>query len=308
MDRIAGLDAVLPRPRADVPALRAFVAVARLGTVARAAGALGRTQPSVSTRLARLERAWSTRLFRRVARGMTLTPEGARLLPMAEAALRELEELDWAAGLPVSHAAELRLGAGDALGRERLPAALAELLAEQPRLEVQLREGPGPKLLDALRAGEIDLALVVTRAGEPTGEGIDLEPLIDSEVRLLVPRGRPPSSRAVPLRSLGRERLVALQEGSAFRRHVELAFAASGVPFRPAVEVGNLSLVRRFVAAGLGVAPVPHLAFPNPSPAEGAELRRVGGLPPVRYARAVRSGVPLPSAMERLLELLRAPT
>ena len=63
------------------------------------------------------------------------------------------------------------------------------------------------------------------------------------------PEGRPWS-----LRSLSRQRLVALQPGSGFRRHLETAFAGAGLAFRPAVEVGNLSLVRRFVAAGLGVA------------------------------------------------------
>ena len=74
--------------RAGVGDLRAFVAVARLGAVARAAEALGRTQPSVSARLAALEAAWNTRLFRRVARGMVLTPEGTRLLPFAETSRR----------------------------------------------------------------------------------------------------------------------------------------------------------------------------------------------------------------------------
>ena len=71
---------VLPRVAAEVAELTAFVTVARARTVGRAARWLGRTQPSISARLASLERTWNTRLFRRVARGMELTPEGARLL------------------------------------------------------------------------------------------------------------------------------------------------------------------------------------------------------------------------------------
>src|SRR5512134_4038455 len=119
-------------PASDLPALRAFVAVARLGGVGRAAEALGRTQPSVSARLSNLEAAWGVRLFVRKARGMVLTPEGARLLPMAEAAIGAVEALDAAAGLPVGGSAALRVGAGDALGREVLPRALATLLRETP--------------------------------------------------------------------------------------------------------------------------------------------------------------------------------
>src|SRR5258706_5672498 len=86
---------------ADVPALETFVAVARAGSVVGAAERLARTQPSISARLSALETAWATKLFRRHARGMALTPEGARLLPLAEAALQSLLALDSAPGLPV---------------------------------------------------------------------------------------------------------------------------------------------------------------------------------------------------------------
>src|SRR6185503_9638448 len=112
----------------DLDALRAFVSVARQAHVGRAAARLGRTQPSVSARLARLEAAWDTRLFRRHARGMTLTPEGARLLPLAEAVLRGADALEEAAGAPVRGPRELRVGAGDALGRALLPRTIARLL------------------------------------------------------------------------------------------------------------------------------------------------------------------------------------
>jgi DNA-binding transcriptional LysR family regulator len=295
-----------PDPQADVPGLRAFVAVAHLGAVGRAAKALGRTQPSISARLADLERTWRTRLFRRAPRGMDLTPEGSRLLPLAEAVLRDLEDMDRAAGIPLSPAREIRIGAGDALGRRRLPSAVAVLLRETPGLDVRIREGPAPSLLEALRAGAIDLALVVDTPGRRRDESIDLEPVLESEVHLLAPRPRTPGGgrRAMPLRALAEQRLVVLQPGSGFRRHLEAAFERAGQPFRPAVEVGNLSLVHRFVAAGLGVAPVPAVAF-GPRDAPGLMRRRLAGVPPVRYGRAVRAGVPLPEATLRLLELIK---
>lgn len=295
----------LPEPRTDVGQLRVFVAVSRAGSVGKAASLLGRTQPSVSHRLAALERAWETRLFRRVARGMILTPEGERLLPAAEAALRRLEELDREAGLPLSGAHELRVGAGDALGREVLPAALARLIDREPGIEVHLREGPGPVLLDALREGEIDLALVVPGPAAPAAEGIEFAPLLKSEIALLARQGRlGPGDRPLPLRALERRRLVVLQPESAFRRRLERAFSEAGVPFRPAVEVGNLSLVRRFVAAGLGVAPVPAVAFRPGDRGRGVEQRRLLGVPAVTYYRAVRAGAPLSSPARRLLDLL----
>jgi DNA-binding transcriptional LysR family regulator len=298
--------AALPDPRVSVSGLRAFVAVARLGTVGRAAEALGRTQPSVSARLADLEATWQTRLFRRAPRGMMLTPEGEHLLPLAEAALRDLEELDRSAGLPVRASREIRVGAGDALGRRLLPHALAKLLRDRPGLELTIKEGPAPRLLEALRAGEIDVALVVRLPGRRREKGLDVEPLFESHVRLLAPKGEcGAGKRTVSLKTLAQRRLVALQPGSGFRRHLEAAFERQGVPFRPAVEVGNLSLVRRFVAAGLGVAPVPAVAF-SPRVAAGLDMWRLAGVEPVRYERAVRAGVPLPPPTLRLIDLLGA--
>jgi LysR family hydrogen peroxide-inducible transcriptional activator len=288
----------------DLAALRAFVGVARAGHVGRAATRLGRSQPSVSARLAGLESAWGTRLFRRHARGMSLTPEGARLLPLAEAAVRAAEALEEAAGAPLSGARELRLGAGDALGRELLPRTIARLLAQDPGLEVRLLEGPASRLAQALLAGEIDVALTVSAEAVPPG--VTAAPLLDSRVDLLLPRGTAPSRpRALPPGFLEGRPLVLLHRGSAFRRHVEAALMQAGIQPVAAVEVGNLSLVRRFVAAGLGVALVPAIAFGvETGRASRVERRPVTAIPPVRYVRLVRAGAPVPEPARRFLEVL----
>ncbi len=299
--------APIPDPASDARTLRAFVAVARLGTVVRAADALGRTQPSVTARIAALERAWRTRLFRRQARGMILTPEGTRLLPLAEAALSSLLDLDRTAGLPMAGGHELAVGAGDALGRELLPRALARLVRKDPALSVRVLEGSAPRLLEALLDGEIDLALLVLPEAPPSRGVLRFEALFESDVDLLLPAGfARPHGRAWTVESLRGQRLVTLQPGSGFRRHVEASLAARGVPFRPAVVVGNLSLVRRFVAAGLGVAPVPAIAFASSGPGPAVERRRLRGIAPVGYHAAVRSGVPLSAGAERLLEQVLA--
>jgi LysR family hydrogen peroxide-inducible transcriptional activator len=294
----------LPQPRADAAALQAFVAVARFGTVVRAAEAIGRTQPSVSARLASLEEAWSTRLFRRQARGMALTPEGARLLPRAESVLAALVDLDGAAGLPVSPAGLLRIGSGDALGRVLLPQALSVLARERAGLQVRVLEGSGPSLLQALGAGIIDVALVALESPPPPGGPIEATLLLESPVELLLPPDRRDRSPRDALAALRTQPVVTLQGESAFRRHLQTALATRRIAFHPAVEVGNLSLVRRFVSAGLGVAPVPAVAFERGAP--GPPVRRwpLPRIPPVRYHRVVRSGVPLPEALSRLLVLM----
>ncbi|HZN53996.1 MAG TPA: LysR family transcriptional regulator [Candidatus Polarisedimenticolaceae bacterium] len=288
----------------DVPALEAFVSVARLGSVVRAAERLGRTQPSISARLAALESAWNTRLFRRHARGMALTPEGERLLPAASAALDRLQALDREAGVSAGVADELRIGSGDALGREVIPRAIARLLRESGDLSIRVLEGSAGKLIESVRAGEIDFALVTGPAPAEGRGSLLFEPVLSSRVELLVPRGERAAGPAT-LASLGRRRIVALQRGSGFRRHVENAFEEASVPFAPAVEVGNLSLVRRFVAAGLGVAPVPAIAFAGARGGLGVRRRSLGGIPPVPYTLVRRAGIPLTASARRLLDRLR---
>jgi len=288
----------------ELEALRAFVSVARQGHVGRAAAGLGRTQPSVSARLAKLETAWATRLFRRHARGMTLTPEGARLLPLAEAVLRSADHLQEAAGAPLAGPRALRLGAGDALGRELLPRTIARLLGSDPGLEVRLVEGPAPRLVRALQEADIDLALVV--AGQAVPAGLESTPLLQSSVELLLPPGSAPRRRDLGVAFLQERPLVLLQPGSAFRRHVEAVLAREGVRVHAAVEVGNLSLVRRFVAAGLGIAPVPAVAFTGEAGrAPRVDVRPLRAFPPVGYARLIRSGAPLAAPVRRFLELLQ---
>ena len=285
--------------------LRAFVAIARMGTVGRAAASLGRTQPSISTRLADLESAWSTRLFHRRARGMALTPEGERLLPMAVSALASLDDLDREAGTPLAGGTTLRVGAGDALGRGLLPAALKKVLVRFPGVDVRIVEGAGPRLLETLQRGEIDVALLTGKPEGPTAGSLDVRLLLESEVRVLIPDTRPPRGKvSVGIGWLAGERLVTLNPGSSFRRFLESRFAAAGLPFHPAVEVGSFSLVRRYVAAGLGVAPVPAVAFLADRSAAGILDRALRDFPLVPYYSAVRSGVPIPPPASTLLSTL----
>lgn len=293
------------RAGATVDDLRAFVAVARLGTVSRAADAMGRTQPSLSARLVALEQLWGLRLFHRRPRGMAITPDGERLLPLARATLASMESLERAAGHLPDRRAELRVGAGDALGRVLVPRALGRLRKEFPETGVRILEGNSARLLEALGRGDIDLALVASPGIGRQAAGLTVEPLLDSPVDVLMPAGSGPGRNGrIGLDRLAGERLVTLHSGSGFRRHMEERFAAAGLPFEPEVEVGGFSLVRRYVTAGLGVAPVPTVAF-EIRPRDRTLVRlRLDRVPPLSYHRAVRAGDTLPAPTARFLEIL----
>jgi DNA-binding transcriptional LysR family regulator len=292
-----------PVEGAELDELRAFETVARLGTVGRAAAELSRTQPSISARLASLESTWGTRLFHRRPRGMELTPEGKRLLGSARALLEAAAALDRDAGLPVAEESTVRLGSGDALSRGLVPRALRRLLEETPGVAVRVREGSGSRLESELREGAIDVALLPA-GGE--GAGLERRRLLECPVEVLLPPGRKALKRAMKPGDLADEALVLLLPGSSFRRSLDAAWRARGLSLRVAVEVGSYSLVRRFVAAGLGPAPVPAVAFAGEEERDdGVTVRRLAGVGPVAWDVAVREGAPLPGSARRLLDLLQ---
>lgn len=296
---------IRPAPEgAELAELRAFEAVARLGTVGRAAEELARTQPSISARLAALESTWGTRLFHRRARGMELTPEGKRLLGSARALLEAAAALDREAGLPVAEESTVRLGSGDALGRGVVPRALRRLLQETPGVSVRVREGSASRLETELREGAIDVALLPA-GGE--GAGLRRERLLECPVEVLLPPGRKAPKRAMKPEDLADEALVLLLPGSSFRRSLEAAWRGRALNLRAAVEVGSYSLVRRFVAAGLGPAPVPAIAFEGEADRDdGVSVRRLAGVESPAWDVAVRAHAPLSASAERLIRLLIA--
>ena len=139
----------------------------------------------------------------------------------------------------------------------------------------------------------------------PIASSLSFRLLLKSQVSVLIPKGRKlRGKRSVGLEWLSGERLVTLQPGSSFRRFLESEYLESELPFRPAVEVGSISLVRRYVAAGLGVAPVPTVALDPGPEGNGIQVRVLRDVRSIAYYSAVRSGVPIPPPASLLLSLL----
>ncbi|MFC3228887.1 LysR family transcriptional regulator [Marinibaculum pumilum] len=151
--------------------LRAFVAVAQHRNLTRAAEGLGRTQSAVSVQLRRLEGRLGARLFRREARGMTLTADGLRLLPAAERVLRDLERIG--AMFRTTLAGPIRVGIPDDYGTAMLQRILRRFADRHPEVEVTVRCGFSPTFPRAVRDGDLDLAVhacAPDEAAEPVFE------------------------------------------------------------------------------------------------------------------------------------------
>lgn len=144
--------------RLDTDLLRTFLTVARHGNVTRGAESLHRTQSAVSIQIKRLEESLAARLFRREPRGVSLTEAGERLRAAAERIVGDLDETvqtfraDPTGGL-------VRVGIPEEYGAEVLPTVLADFSARFPAVEVFVRCGFSVEFPEAIRRGELDLAV-----------------------------------------------------------------------------------------------------------------------------------------------------
>ena len=162
----------------DLQLLQTFALVADSGSMTRAATRLGRTQASVSLQISRLESQLGGPLFTRAPRGVRLTEKGELLLPQARRLLRLSDEI--LAGLSDEGLeGEVRLGAPEDFATTHLPEILAAFSKAHPRVALQVTCELTMSLLEMIRDGRLDLALVKREPmGPDLGVRVWREPLV----------------------------------------------------------------------------------------------------------------------------------
>lgn len=291
----------------QLESLEAFLAVARYGSITGAARALGFTQSAVSRQVATLEEQTGTRLFDRLARGVVLTDEGRCLLPHAEAVTGRLatarRDLDALRGLG---AGRLRVGAFPTALAALVPRALAAFRRAHPDVTLALAEGRTPALLEQLRSGDADVAVVSAPLGQPLdGSRFGLRHLLDEHLLVAVAAGHPLAGRRTGrLADFAGDPFIV---GSATAEDT-LMRVSLPPGFRPRVDIVTADWTAKLgcVAAGLGVALIPALAA-RAAPPDITLLRLHTDDAPVRQVfAATAAGRQRPAAVARLLDSLSA--
>ncbi|MFB4315952.1 LysR substrate-binding domain-containing protein [Actinomadura sp. 21ATH] len=246
----------------DAHRLLVFQQVARAGSIAGAARALGWTQPAVSQHLRLLERQAGTPLVLRRPRGVLLTEAGTALLRHADAIAARLQAAaDDLGALADLRSGTVRLAAFPSASATIVPAAMSVLADRHPGIDVRLREAEPADALALLRTGEVDVAVVFAHAGQapPDEPGLTGVRLADDPLRLVLPASRAPAGRPVDLRSLAGEKWIAGCEHCTenLRRTCEAA------GFAPDVRHGTDDYVvtQALIARGLGMGLLPRLAL-----------------------------------------------
>ncbi|WP_196465882.1 LysR substrate-binding domain-containing protein [Planomonospora sp. ID91781] len=267
----------------DVHRLLVFREIARAGSVAGAARALGWTQPAVSQHLRHLERQAGTALVLRRPRGVRLTEAGEVLLRHADAiAVRLHAAADDLAALVQLREGTVRLAAFPSASATVVPAAMSLLGRRHPGVDVRLREAEPPEALALLAAGEADLAVTFAHAGQEPDEqpGLVRTAVGEDPVRLVLPRSHPHAAggdEPVDLRTLAAEKWIAGCERCA----ASLLRTCREAGFTPDVRHGTDDYVvtQALIARGLGIGLLPRLAL-EAFTAPGVAVRPAAGLLP----------------------------
>jgi DNA-binding transcriptional LysR family regulator len=240
--------------------LRYFVAVAEELHFTRAADRLGIKQPPLSLQIQQLEREIGTPLFHRLTRGVELTEAGAVLLDDAR---RILEQVEQAKARVQSRArgetGHIRVGFAGATDFQPLvPDIIRSYRESYPGVVLSPEQSNTPQLIAGLRSGALDVAFV--RPPLSDGEGIAVQPLVEEQMRIVLPAAHPLAGRSsLPLSALAREILILFPRAIGPGLHDTIIASCQQAGFSPVLgqDAPQIPSTVYLVAAGFGVSVVP---------------------------------------------------
>lgn len=293
--------------------LKYIVAVARERHFGRAAEACFVSQPTLSVAIRKLEDELGVTLFERGGSEVGVTPIGQRIVAQAQKVLEEsasIKEIARQGHDPL--AGPLRVGVIHTIGPYLLPRLVPVQIERTPQMPLLLQENFTVRLVELLRQGEIDCAIMALPLPEA---GLVTQPLYDEPFLVAVPHDHEWAKRqSIDAQDLKQQTMLLLGSGHCFRDQVlevcpELSrFSATSDGIQRTFEGSSLETIRHMVAAGIGVTVLPVTAVPE-QPASKSLLTYVpfaGEAPTRRVVLAWRRSFPRLAAVEALAQAVYA--
>ena len=292
-------ETILERERIlELGDLVVFKTVAEVGSITRAGERLHRVQSNVTARVKRLEGQLGVSLFVRGRRGMSLTPEGKRLMEYADRLLELAEEAQTHLGSR-EPSGRLEIGSMESTAAVHLPQLLARLHDAYPALDVQLGTGTSGALISRLRAGEVSVVFVSGDVDEP---GLVAEPAFMEELVIITH----PSMRRGPRPGDLRGRtLVSFSAGCTYRACMETWLAQNGIRPPRTFEVASYHAMLACIAANVGYAFAPKSVLRASSAGTAVIAHRIGHEPWRMTTWLVRRANDRSRAVDALADLVR---
>jgi len=286
----------------------AFLAVAKHGSIGRAADALNMSQPTLSRMIKRLELRVGVPLFDRFANGVALNLYGEALLPFARRIETESNHaLDEIERLRSGSMGVLRIGSAVSIGISFLPAVIHQLTAENPRLKIELVEGVQDVVEPALLNRKVDVVIAFDLAENDDIERLDL--CFSDYGSVIASIDHPVRQRGpLTMADLTDMPWVLPPEGSQPRRGFERVVTGGGGKAPPiTVETWSVEMMKALVVNSGFISWLPHPLYAVEEKAGLISELEVKGMTVPRrmwiYRR--RHGL-VPPAVRRFLEIVRA--
>lgn len=237
----------------------------------KAAQTLGFTQPAMSAVVRKLEAEVGVPLFDRTGRGVELTEAGRVFLQHAEEAIARAEAgLAAVRELAGLESGSIRVGGGATATAYLLPPVVSAVRRKHPGLRFFVREAGSSAVAAAVISGELDLGIVTAPSKNkwslPGGGELLTQPLVEDELRLLLPPGHQLAGRKAGgfrWKDIARDPFVAFEAGTAVRDIIDHAAADAGVSLNVVMELRSIEGIQSMVKAGIGVGLVSRFALPQ---------------------------------------------
>lgn len=239
--------------------LQYVVAVAELKSFSQAALQCHVSQPTLSSQIKKMEDLLGISIFERTNKKVMLTQAGESIIRSARRILQEVSTIhDIAESSQDPLAGNFRIGAFPTLATYIFPDLMARAKYSYPKLKLVLREDKTADLIDQLKAGDIDAALLALPVEV---DGLVSQALFDDEFLLAVAPDHPlsPASK-VDLRVLQDHKLLLLDEGHCLRDQALEVCHRSGASEDEDVRATGLETLRQMVKAGVGMTLMPQIA------------------------------------------------
>lgn len=240
--------------------LHYLATLAETGHMGRAAVLCNVSQPTMSMQLRKLEDWLGLALFERRQKSLFLTPEGAVLAERARHIVREAEALvQHAKSMRDPLSGEFRLGAFPTLAPYYLPKVVPTLSRDFEHITWLLVEDKTARLIDQLKAGTLDAALLALPAGQ--AEGLSSISLFSEPFLLAMPATHPlAQKKQVQMQDIKHVPLLLLEEGHCLREQALEVCSLLGVREVQGFRATSLETLRQMVAAGVGLTLMPQSA------------------------------------------------
>ncbi len=253
--------------------LKYIVAVAREKHFGRAAEACFVAQPTLSVAIKKLEDELGVAIFERGGSEVSVTPIGAQIVAQAE---HVLEQTSFIKNIAKQNkdplVGPLRVGVIYTIAPYLLPKLVPTLIEGLPQMPLVLQENFTVKLIEMLRVGELDAAIMALPFND---QGLMVRPLYDEPFMVALPRNHQWATRtSITSDELKQETMLLLGAGHCFRDQVlevcpEMSrFSTGGGGIARTFEGSSLETIRHMVASGIGITVLPKASVPDPLPSD----------------------------------------